>query len=505
MPWLIALFVLACFAPALSQSPVPSSASDATKDALSAANALFKQGKFQESAAAYVEILKKDSSSAQAYAGAVKSYLKADDVKAADENSQRALAALPQSALAHAMRGDVYFRQALMPESEREYRTALKLDDKCARAWLGIGRLNSAASRRHSAKQSFTKAHELEPQDGDILYYWAQRLPYPQNVTELEKHLAEYHSDPDKERAEREYIGFIKNLAGRRIWVPARPVEQAEIKMETLLFRPRAPQRGFGLRVRFNDQTSSSLLLDTGASGVTIKRKLAEKIGATRLSDLTMKGVGDSGPVSGYDAWVDKVTIGDLEFHDCVVHVSTKDNFGEEDGFIGANIFEDYLVTLDFPAGKIRLAPLPKRSDDADEHRPADLQSFTQVFSFGHLLLMPTNVGDTASGLFALDTGALTNSMSPAMARQVGKVHDSNIHVRGVSGAVKDVYTADKALLQFSHFRQSNEEMVTFDVSPLSKTIGTEVSGFIGFTTLKKLKIMIDYRDGLVDFDYKGE
>jgi tetratricopeptide (TPR) repeat protein len=507
MPCFILLVVLGCLVPALAQSPAPNTASDtkgdATRDALSAADALFKQGKFQQAALAYAGILKKDSTSAQANAGAVQSYIKADDVKAADENSQQALAALPQSAIAHAMRGDVYFRQGLMSQAESEYKAALKLDDNCARAWLGMGRINSVVVRRKNAKQAFTRAHELDPQDGDIIYHWALRLPYPQNVAELEKHLAEYHSDPEKERRELEYIGFLKNLAGRKIWIPARPVEHTEIKLEPLVLRPRTPQQGFTLQVKFNDRTSSSLLVDTGASGVTIKRKLAEKIGATRLSEHSLKGIGDSGLVGGYDAWVDKISIGELEFHDCVVHVSSKDSVGGEDGLIGTNIFEDYLVTLDFPESKLKLSQLPKRPDDGDERRPPDAQSFTQVFSFGHLLLMPTHVGSTASGLFVLDTGAFTNSISPVIARQVSKVHDSNVRVQGISGEVKDVYRTDKALLQFARFRQPNEEVVTFDVSTVSKSVGTEVSGFIGFTTLKRFKVIIDYRDGLVDFDYK--
>src|SRR5438876_5556041 len=133
-----------------------------------------------------------------------------------------------------------------------------------------MGAIESVVDRRNNDKQTFTRAHELDPQDGDIIYYWALRLPYPQNVAELEKHLAEYHSDPEKERRELEYIGFLKNLAGRKIWIPARPVEQTEIKLEPHFPRPGAPQRGFTLRVKFNDRTSSSLLVDTGASGVTI-------------------------------------------------------------------------------------------------------------------------------------------------------------------------------------------------------------------------------------------
>jgi hypothetical protein len=31
---------------------------------------------------------------------------------------------------------------------------------------------------------------------------------------------------------------------------------------------------------------------------------------------------------------------------------------------------------------------------------------------------------------------------------------------------------------------------------------GTEVSGFLGFATLKVLEVKLDYRDGLVDFEY---
>ena len=32
---------------------------------------------------------------------------------------------------------------------------------------------------------------------------------------------------------------------------------------------------------------------------------------------------------------------------------------------------------------------------------------------------------------------------------------------------------------------------------------GTEVSGILGFAMLRMLQVKIDYRDGLVDFDYK--
>ena len=73
---------------------------------------------------------------------------------------------------------------------------------------------------------------------------------------------------------------------------------------------------------------------------------------------------------------------------------------------------------------------------------------------------------------------------------------------QGLSGKVKKVFTADKAVIQFGHLRQENRDTVTFDISHISKSMGTEVSGILGFGMLGMLDIKIDYRDGLVDFTY---
>ena len=131
------------------------------------------------------------------------------------------------------------------------------------------------------------------------------------------------------------------------------------------------------------------------------------------------------------------------------------------------------------------------------------MQSFTRVYRFGHDLLVPTKVGDVPGKLFMLDTGALTNSISPAAAREVTKVHgDSDMMVTGISGSVKNVYSANKAVLQFGRLRQENQDMLSFDTTRISDATGTEVSGFLGFVLLRFLDIKIDYRDRLVDFSY---
>jgi tetratricopeptide (TPR) repeat protein len=466
------------------------------------ARLLFRQGHFQAAQDAFAKLIERQPTPG-AYAGLVQSLLKQEKVDAAEAQSRDALELLPQSALLHATRGDVFFRRGLIDEAQGEYEKALKIDEKCGRAWLGRGRVDAALSHRKRSREAFTKAHELDGDDGDILYRWAVVQDYPENVAGLETHLAAYRSDADTERHEREYLDLIKAIAGRKIWILASGIVPSEIKLEQMLIGP-GQVRGVGLKVRFNDIASARLLLDTGAGGITIGRKMAEKIKAKRLSDHSLEGAGDSGPVKGYMAWVDKITIGDVEFHDCVVNVSSKNEIGYEEGLIGANVFQKYLTTIDFPAYKLRLRPLPEAVTEAENaQRPVETDGFSQVFSFGHLLLMPTRVGDSARGLFALDTGAHVNTISPALARQVSKLHESSVRVSGVNGFVKNVYTTDKARLQFSRVRFPEDEIITFDVPAIDKDLGTEVSGFIGFTSLRDMKVSIDYRDGLVNFDYK--
>jgi hypothetical protein len=57
-------------------------------------------------------------------------------------------------------------------------------------------------------------------------------------------------------------------------------------------------------------------------------------------------------------------------------------------------------------------------------------------------------------------------------------------------------------VLQFGHLRQENQDMTAIDTKQISDGVGVEISGFLGFTTLRMMDIKIDYRDALVDFKF---
>jgi predicted aspartyl protease len=239
----------------------------------------------------------------------------------------------------------------------------------------------------------------------------------------------------------------------------------------------------------------------------------------------------------------DSLKIGELEFQNCPVRVLEQRSVMGGDGLIGADVFAAFLIDIDFPNEKLHLTELPKRpgetatkitlqterdessssgeepaeksaqlksaesvaprqSGPQDSYVAPEMQSYTKVYSFRRIVLVPTSIGDAPVKLFVLDTGATKNVISPSAAEEVTKVHGDARTIKGLSGSVKNVYRADKAVMQFAHLRQENQDLIAIDLTHISDRMGTEISGFLGFEVLRFLDIKIDYRDGLVDFSY---
>jgi tetratricopeptide (TPR) repeat protein/predicted aspartyl protease len=498
---------------------VPPAASSATSsaapDPLVDARLLMSKSQFAEAAAAFQAILAKNPSSPEANAGLVRSLLRGHKLDEAEEAAKKAVAAVPNSATVHAAAGDVAFRAGKFADTEAEYRAALKLDANSARAQFGMGRMFQMVSMNKRAKETFAKAHQLDPEDEQIFEYWAETLPYAEQLEAIKESAGDHPTDAEANR-----IKYLTALASKQSWILTSELKPTELKAlpygkeltgvyDISRSGPMNISKGYGLQVKFNDRASAVLLLDTGAPGITIGRKLAEKAGAAKIADSRIGGIGDQGSTLSYEAWVDKITIGSVEFHNCVVTVSSKNNIADEAGLIGADVFRRFLVTLDFREQKVLLAPLPKNPNAASDDDPAqdryiapEMQSFTKFYRFGHDIVVPVVVNDKAVGNFILDTGADLNIMSPKLASQVTKARaDGDYTMKGVSGKVQEVLTGQKAILQFAKMRIESHDLPVFSTDNISASEGTEIAGFIGIRTLVQMKMAIDYRDGLVNFE----
>jgi len=390
----------------------------------------------------------------------------------------------------------------------------LKLDPNSARGQFGMGRMFQMVAMNKRAKDAFTKAHQLDPDDKQIADRWLETLPYAERLEQAKKLIGDHPTEREKA-----YIDLLTAIAKKKPWALATEIKPTEIKMlpyghsQAYAFTANSEgvaniRKGFGVSVKFNDRVSADVLLDTGASGLLIGRKLAERIGVEKLADSYFGGIGDKGPVEGYIGWVDKIKIGSIEFHNCLVEVSSRSDIIDEAGLMGADVFSEFLITLDFKEWKLLLNPLPRNpnassQDDEwqDRYIAPEMQAYTKIWKFGHHLIMPVVVSDKAMGNLMIDTGASFNSVSPKLAHQVTKLTYEGMGVRGVSGRVKEVLNGDKAILMFGKVRVRSDDIPVFDITSTSNSFGTEIGGFVGIKTLVQMKMTIDYRDGLVNFE----
>jgi tetratricopeptide (TPR) repeat protein len=505
---------------ATAAPPIPKQ-SVSSPSLLDNAEQLYRTGKLDEAAQAYQAIIHAESRSALAYVGLVRVFLKQKKTAEAYAALAKALELAPAAEATRVAAGEVYFRQGKMPEAENEFATLVKQNTSQPRAYLGLSRIYRAASYYKHSKMMIDKAYALDAADPDIRKAWMSTLKLQERLKALQAYLAsQTNDDADQRRALEAQLAVLQDEAGQ----PARPCRLAtkvgamETPLERLLHDSNH-LRAYGLRVNLNG-VSSKLELDTGASGILIDRKIAEKAEIKPVAQTDVKGIGDKGGASGYIGYADSIKIGDLEFRDCYVEVMDQRSVMGEDGLIGADVFSSFLVDIDFPHAKFRLSPLPPRPDEPapvaalesrssassgfhDRYVAPEMKSFSPIYRFGHQLLIPTLINNLPPKLFVIDTGAFANAINPAAAREVTKLSsDSRMSVKGLSGTVKDVFLANELTLQFANLRQKNLDIVAFDTTHVSDSVGAEVSGFLGFSMLGMLEIKIDYRDGLVDFVY---
>ncbi len=496
-------------------------------------------------------------------AGLVHALLRQQKVQEAADAVQSSLAVAPHAAALISLRGEVELRQGMPWVAEQSATESDALDPCNPRNHLLQADLARLSSLFATSREQLKTAHQLDPADPEIRAEWLHTLSLKKRIAETEAYLAAPSGiDEEEARHWRFYLENMKKMLAEphkacRMISLSSTAEVPFIK----IMRDATHMRAFGVAVALNGH-SVQLPIDTGASGLLVSRSVADAAGLKPFSETEMSGVGDHGYKPGFSAYVDSIRIGDLEFRDCQVRVLDSQSVaGNLDGLIGADVFSHFLVTLDFPLQKMVLGPLPPRPGESapatpmlqtsnaergdpdasaepvksalsenavsaaagpvaesstptpapkkkargpyDRYVAPEMKDYTPVYRVGNKLFVSTTLNNSKPKLFVLDTGAWTTCISPQAAREVTKLRaDDQLHVRGISGEVENVYVAKKITFRFATMTQKETNVVSFDTSRISKESRMEISGFLGANTLDWLTIRIDYRDGLVKFEY---
>ena len=530
-PLIVILLVVPCLATAQTTAApaaasAPAAAPPTPAVALAQAEGLYRAGKFTDAMRGFEQALKLDAKSGGACEGVVRSYLKLDKVQQAWETAQQGIKTAPEQSLTHSAMGEVLFRKGKIEEAQREFITAYNMSERDARAPYGLYRVYRSASYHAQARKMLDTAYAIEPQDRDIQRSWMVYRPRKEKIPALEQELAK-ETDKKERAGTQKYLEFLKAADKQpHTCQLATKVTETQVPLKVLMPDPQTME-GVELKATINGK-AMNLLLDTGASGILIKRGAANGAGLVPAIESKISGVGDEGAIKGYIAYADSIRVGALEFQNCMVGVADtreREILSGMDGLIGADVFSSYLVSIDFPGERLTLKPLPiapgkdapdaatlltatglSEDDDASSHDryiAPEMRNYTPFFRFGHYMLIPTKIGNTYPKLFMIDSGAFWSSITPEAAREVTSLgYDLDLQVSGLSGEVKSMAKARRAVLQFGHVKQENLNMWSMDLSGISRSAGVEVSGFLGYTALAFMQMDIDYRDGLVNFSY---
>jgi len=323
-----------------------------------------------------------------------------------------------------------------------------------------------------------------------------------ERIPELERILTLLDPESEDARNLRRRIAYDRALKDRRLRRLTSPYEPETLKLTKVFSGTRL--RGYGLRVQLNQKNTVTLLLDTGASGISIAPKMAEKAGLELVTDETgdAKGIGDKKPVESFSYVASEIRIGNVVFaeHPVAAFRTAKDS--DIDGLIGADVFARFRVTLDMPGQQLVLTPHPALPPDEPQDSAGVPEGYHRVVRAGTHLMIATSVNESPARWFLIDSGSFSNLIDTERAREfTGVRQDSLTGVRGVQGSVNRVSRADRVMLVFGGFRQENPNLLAISLEKMSDSLGMGVTGVIGMPVIAQLKLSIDYRAGAVRFE----
>ncbi|HWF07674.1 MAG TPA: aspartyl protease family protein [Bryobacteraceae bacterium] len=500
-PRTILLFlVLSCF-PSAADAP-PGTVAEARHEMFAA--------RYEHAAQLYRTLLETEPDEGEAWYGLVRCELSLHHSRLAYAAANGALKSANQTPGAQTAAGLAMYRRGDLSKAETHFRAALKIKPDYPGAFAGLASVYSAVSLSKSARDLRLIAWQLSPDDPELIAAHVASLKGDERIRALEAVLTALNPSSEEARDLRVHIANERAAGPRKLRRLTSPYQAAQVKLFRVL-DGLSRDRGVGIVLRLNGKQNARLLLDTGASGISIAPKLAEKAGLRVISGEAgeARGIGDDKPQSEIAYLADEARAGDVVFADYPIAVFNSAKSADYDGLIGADVFDRFLVKIDFPQLVLSLETRPGGSDAFEE--PADFAGappagFYRMVRFGDHLTIPTFInGRPQSSLFLLDSGSTSNLIDTDTAKEFagGTSSDSMIGVRGIQGKAIEASRTGRVSLVFAGFRQDNPEIISISLEKMSDAMGVGFGGILGMPVLRNLAVTIDYREGTVKFDYR--
>jgi tetratricopeptide (TPR) repeat protein len=194
--------------------------------------------RYDHAAELYSRLVHDDPGFAAGYYGLVRAYIagyRAQEGYSAAEEAVRHVAETAEGQTAAAMaawrRGDVI-------GADRCFKKAFKLNPNFAGALYGLSLVYSSISKFKSARGQVAAAHQLAPNDPEMIEAWANTLQGKEHIAGLERALTIFDPASREARMLRAHIAGDKSVGERKLRRLITPYQSYEIKLDRLLDGP---------------------------------------------------------------------------------------------------------------------------------------------------------------------------------------------------------------------------------------------------------------------------
>jgi tetratricopeptide (TPR) repeat protein len=516
-----------------SKYAIPGCTVDHTKP--SDADTALTARKYADAERLYNDALTVDPASSAAMAGLVRSTLAEGKLPEALALAMKYSSAHPNDAVLLDAVAAARFRRGETDEAGAAMNQAVRLNRCYALTHYDMSRYLYLLGLHASSQRELERAYWLWPENPDISRTWHETHAVPLTADQKLATLRKLLDNPSLPDARKDAINAaIKGIESseKGSCEQVSPIEEVKLPIVPVPDNGSIENMKEGGLDLLIDGKKRRLEIDTGSSGLTLSASSAKALGLVPEAQIKIGDIGDDSLAYAVVSHVDVIKIGTMEFKNCMVRVRERedllDRVPDVDGLIGTDVFQDYLVTLDYPGRELRLGPLPAPPDQQgirvtalftagdetetpvsiadsarDRYIAPQMKDWTQVFRSGHMLIVPTFINTSPVKLFLLDTGAGMSLISPSAAKEVGQVSDfTGLELKGIGGVIQKVSAVSNVSMSIGPVRQTRRNMIILDTGGSTRNAGVEISGKIGIPILRELVLAIDYRDNLVQFTY---
>ncbi|HSP07231.1 MAG TPA: hypothetical protein VLR94_08645, partial [Acidobacteriota bacterium] len=361
---------------------------------------------------------------------------------------------------------------------------------------LGRATLAELESRRADARDAIQKAMMLSPDNPDLVYFAADVAPSREASLELFRQFLELpQADPYKKAVAEYSMEFMKKTWNLPLNVPVKIDGMESVDSE---FR----DGELRIHATINGREKVSLLLDTGAGGMTLKEGDWQP---QLISDVMMIGVGKRQTVRSTRLVLNLFEAGHYQLKNPVAGMSASVPLAGADGIAGTSLFSYHYMLVPFKTGKNFTLFTCDAEDPVSclESRGIHFSEKTTMpfYTVNRLMILKGRIGDSADDLdILLDTGAAHCILSTAAAKRYARINYPLSHrinpqsgISGIGGKTDDVLVAENIHLALGGLRKEVNRMVAMNLGESSEAMGLELHMILGRDFLQGYTLLIDY------------